>query len=122
MSGQGSSNASRPRSSSTVVHPNNHQHRLPLMPRNVNTPYVRPPQRHTGGPGAPARLNAQPQSTVEWLLKVLDEVRRGREEQKSIKEDLRKVTHLLSKLEEEYKKLNSNKTKLHSQSSPVCTR
>ena len=79
MSGQGSSNVSRPRSSCTVIQPNNHQHRLP---RNVNTPYVRPPQRHTGGAGAPPRLDAQPQGTVDWLQKVLDERQGGAKEHK----------------------------------------
>ena len=99
MSGQGSSNVGRPRSSSTGIQPNTH--RIPLTQRNVNTPYLRPQPRHTGG--VLSIPDPQPQGTVDWLQKVLDEVRRGREEQKSIKEDLRKVTHLLSKLDEEYK-------------------
>ena len=37
---------------------------------------------------------------------MLDEVSRGREEQRGITEDVRKVAQLVARLEEEYKKLN----------------
>lgn len=92
--------------------------RLPLTKRNANTPYVRlrlpSDSSRSGGPNVNRPCNStstasgarsnEAQGTNEICQKLLDEVRRGREEQRGIR-DVRKVAQLVAKLEE-YKKLN----------------
>ena len=102
--------------------------RLPLTSRNSNTPYVRPISANRGparpgsnipgsaisGSGATSmtsgRVSARPisdaQATQQICQQVLDEVRRGRDDQKKIRDDLKRMAQQVEKLEEEYKKLN----------------
>ena len=85
--------------------------RLPLTPRNPNAPYVRPPPRYptdanaaaTRPGGGPGRTSESQNDDVSQ--KILDEVRRVRDEQKCMREEVRRTSQLVSKLEEEYKKL-----------------
>ena len=58
------------------------------------------------------------------LGEVLDEVRRGRDDQMKVRDDLKLVNQLTAKLEGEYRKLNEQfkQQMLPSQWKPVCTR
>ena len=40
------------------------------------------------------------------LQQILDELRQGREEQRKFRDDIKKMGHLITRLEEEYRKLN----------------
>ena len=40
------------------------------------------------------------------LQQILDELRQGREEQRKFQDDMKKMGHLITRLEEEYGKLN----------------
>ena len=94
--------------------------RLPLVPRNSSAPYVRPPPRnpsdssHGNGhrPGGGAGNSGRPKESLNGDIcqKLLDEMRWGREEQKGIREDLRRMSQLVTRLEENYQKLSDQIT------------
>ena len=99
--------------------------RLPLAPRTNNGPYARPnsptrswPPSQPGNGRLPDtgnsrsgndRLHHQTRTndgSDQVSGEILDEVRRGREDQTKIRDDLKRINQLIAKLEEEYRKLN----------------
>ena len=102
--------------------------RLPLAPRTNTGPYARPngptrlPPSQPGNGRLPDTGNSRSgndrlhhqtrtndgsdQVSGPTLGEVLDEVRRGREDQTKIRDDLKRINQLIAKLEEEYRKLN----------------
>ena len=103
--------------------------RLPLAPRTNTGPYARPngpPRLPPNQPGNTrlsdtgnsrssndrfhhqTRTNADGSDRVSGptLREILDEVRRGRDDQTKIRDDLKRINQLIAKLEEEYRKLN----------------
>ena len=103
--------------------------RLPLAPRTNTGPYARPngptrlPPSQPGNGRLPdtgnsrsgndrfhhqTRTNTDGSDQVSGptLGEILDEVRRGREDQTKIRDDLKRINQLIAKLEEEYRKLN----------------
>ena len=103
--------------------------RLPLTPRTNTGPYVRPSGPMRLPPSQPGRLiNVQANSRSSGndhlhpltrtntddndqrpkptLGEILDEVRRGRDDQMKVRDDLKRMSQLIAKLEEEYRKLN----------------
>ena len=42
-----------------------------------------------------------------YQQQILDELRQGREEQRKFRENIKKMGHLITRLEEEYRKLNN---------------
>ena len=65
--------------------------------RAVNSRAQQAANEGANGSGSPAAACQQ---------QILDELRQGREEQRKFREDIKKMGHLITRLEEEYRKLN----------------
>ena len=88
--------------------------RLPHQPgrvtdNHVNSQVIRPRPNDAGTPDPSinsASMTAAGGGSRGPLEEILDEVRRGRDEQKKLREEIKKNGQILTKLQEEYRKLN----------------
>ena len=88
--------------------------RLPLQPgripdNHVNTQVIRPRPNDAGTPDPSinsASRNAAGSESRGPSQEILDEVRRGRDDQKKLREEIKRNGQILTKLQEEYRKLN----------------